>query len=145
MSMKNHILFCAGALAALQLAACAAPEGHEHPNFQAALSGDQEVPPTGSMGSGTAAMTLDRASNELAWRITYNSLSGPATAGHFHGPASPGSNAGPQVNFGDDLESPITGSTILTDAQEQEFLAGEWYVNIHTAAHPDGEIRGQVQ
>jgi hypothetical protein len=37
------------------------------------------------------------------------------------------------------------GSAILTDAQEQQLLAGQWYVNIHTAAHPDGEIRGQVQ
>jgi hypothetical protein len=143
--MRNHVLLCAGALAALHLAACAAPEGHEHPNFQAALTGDQEVPPTGSTGSGTAAVTLDRASNELAWRITYNGLSGPATAAHFHGPASPGSNAGVEVNLGDDLASPITGSTILTDTQEQQLQAGQWYVNVHTAAHPDGEIRGQVQ
>jgi hypothetical protein len=143
--MRNRILFCAGVLVTLQLAACAAPESHQHQHFQAALSSDQEVPPTGSMATGTAAITLDRASNELAWRINYNGLSGPATAAHFHGPASPGSNAGVVVNLGNDLDSPITGSTILTDAQEREFLAGQWYVNIHTAAHPDGEIRGQVQ
>jgi hypothetical protein len=143
--MRSHALFCVGALAALTLAACAAPESHEHPHLQAALAGDQEVPPTGSMGTGTADITLDRASNELVWRISYSGLSGPATAAHFHGPASPGSNAGVQVNLGDDLKSPIMGSAILTDAQEQQLLAGQWYVNIHTAAHPDGEIRGQVQ
>jgi hypothetical protein len=143
--MRSHVLFCAGAVAALALAACAAPEGHEHPHYQASLTGDQEVPPTGSMGRGTADITLDRASNELAWRISYSGLSGPATAAHFHGPASPGSNAGVVVNLGNDLKSPIMGSTILTDEQEKQLAAGQWYVNIHTAAHPDGDVRGQVQ
>ena len=41
-------------------------------------------------------------------------------------------------------ESPIEGEAILTPNQAQEFTAGRWYVNVHTAKNPDGEIRGQV-
>ena len=44
----------------------------------------------------------------------------------------------------DDLESPSVGSAILTPEQEGLLRAGLWYLNIHTAANPAGEIRGQV-
>jgi hypothetical protein len=141
--MRSHVPLCAYALCALQLAACTAPEGHEQQRLVAALSGDQEVPPTGSLGTGTAALTLDRASNELAWRIIYSGLSEPVTAVHLHSPAKRGSDA--EINIRDNLKSPITGSTILTDEQERQLLAGQWFVNIHTVACPNGEIRGQVQ
>ena len=40
--------------------------------------------------------------------------------------------------------SPIKGEATLTDAQAADLLAGRWYVNVHTRAHPGGEIRGQV-
>ena len=33
----------------------------------------------------------------------------------------------------------------MTDAQIKELEAGKWYVNVHTAANPGGEIRGQVK
>jgi len=40
--------------------------------------------------------------------------------------------------------SPAQGSAALTDAQSADLLAGRYYINIHTAANPAGEIRGQV-
>ena len=43
-----------------------------------------------------------------------------------------------------DLASPIRGDATLTDAQMKDLQDGKWYFNIHTAAHPDGEIRGQL-
>ena len=46
---------------------------------------------------------------------------------------------------GNTAESPVTGQAILTPEQAEQFTAGRWYVNVHTQAHPDGEIRGQVQ
>jgi hypothetical protein len=43
------------------------------------------------------------------------------------------------------LLSPILGSATLTAQQAAELTAGKWYLNLHTAANPDGEIRGQVE
>ena len=71
-------------------------------------------------------------------------LSGPATAAHFHGPAETGKNAGVAVAIPNATSSPVEGSATLTDAQAADLIAGKYYVNIHTAANPGGEIRGQV-
>jgi hypothetical protein len=98
---------------------------------------------TGSLGTGSATMTLDDVTNEFAWVVEWSGLSGAPTVGHFHGPAGPGVNAGVQVPL-DVSVSPTAGNTILTDQQETDLLAGLWYINIHTALNPGGEIRGQV-
>ena len=42
------------------------------------------------------------------------------------------------------MTSPIKGEATLTDAQAADLVAGKYYINIHTAANPGGEIRGQV-
>jgi hypothetical protein len=112
--------------------------------FTANLTGPEEVPPTDSAGTGTADVTFNSDNKQFTWTIEFSGLSGPATAAHFHGPAGPGENAGPVVPIAD-LESPSEGSATLTDEQAEQLANGQWYVNIHTAAHPDGEIRGQVK
>ncbi|MDQ6629666.1 MAG: CHRD domain-containing protein [Pseudomonadota bacterium] len=112
-------------------------------SMSATLSGASEVPPTTTTGSGTAKVNLS--GNSLSWTVTYAGASGPVTAGHFHGPAAPGSNAGVVVPFTGSLASPITGTATLTDAQVADLKAGKWYVNLHTAANPGGELRGQVK
>ena len=113
-------------------------------SFTANLSGGQEVPPTASTGTGMASATLDP-DGTLHWNVSYQGLSGPAAAAHFHGPAAPGANAGVAVNIGTQgLGSPMQGAAHLTEAQIADLAAGRWYVNIHTAANPNGEIRGQV-
>lgn len=115
-------------------------------NMSASLSGDQEVPPTSSSGSGSASILFDDASNQLNWTITFSGLTGAATGAHFHGPAPAGTNASVQVNIGSisGLTSPMIGATAISEAQEADLLAGLWYINIHTAQFPGGEIRGQV-
>jgi hypothetical protein len=45
---------------------------------------------------------------------------------------------------GSPAENPITGQVTLTPEQAQQFAGGEWYINVHTQAHPGGEIRGYV-
>ncbi|MFY3740847.1 MAG: hypothetical protein HMLIMOIP_001292 [Candidatus Nitrosomirales archaeon] len=91
-------------------------------------------------------MEFDPSNNELSWSIEFSGLSGPATAAHFHGPANAGTNAGVQVNIGEvsGLVSPMEGSAELTPEQASSLLEGLLYINIHTQANPDGEIRGQV-
>jgi hypothetical protein len=93
---------------------------------------------------GDAAVTYDTTSKQATWRISYSGLSGPPTAAHFHGPAQPGANAGVAVPIPNVATSPVQGSATLTDAQAEDLLAGRYYINIHTAANPAGEVRGQV-
>ena len=108
------------------------------------LDGKQEVPATTTAGTGTADLDYDAASKKLSWKLTYSGLSGPATAAHFHGPAEAGKNAGVAVAIPNATASPVEGSATLTDAQAADLVAGKYYINIHTAANPGGEIRGQV-
>ena len=112
-------------------------------NFMAHLDGASEVPPTNSKGTGELQAKLDPATKTLSWTLTYQGLTGPAAAAHFHGPSSPGANAGVQVPI-KPVASPAKGHAKLTDAQIKELTDGQWYVNVHTKAHPGGEIRGQV-
>jgi CHRD domain len=112
--------------------------------FKASLDATQEVPPNDSKSKGTADLTYDAATKNLTWTITFDGLTGPAVAAHFHGPAEPGKNAGVALPIGQNLTSPIKGSATLTEAQAADLTAGRWYVNIHTAANKGGEIRGQV-
>jgi hypothetical protein len=112
--------------------------------MKAALDGKAQVPPNTSAATGTADIDYDPASKKLSWKLSYSGLSGPATAAHFHGPAETGKNAGVAVPIPGAANSPVEGSATLTDAQAADLLAGKLYVNIHTAANPGGEIRGQV-
>jgi hypothetical protein len=112
--------------------------------LKADLRGSNEVPPNSSAGSGTAQATLDSVTKVLTWTIAYKDLSGPVVGAHFHGPSEPGKNAGIVVPFKTVEKSPIQGSATLSDAQIADLLAGKWYANIHTAANPGGELRGNM-
>jgi hypothetical protein len=131
--------------ALLGLGACnMAPVKPSSTTMSAHLSGSSEAPAVTTRGSGTVAADLNGKNNVLTWSITYVGLSGPATAGHFHGPAIAGETAHVVVPITGSLVSPINGVTNLTAAEVNELLAGHWYVNLHTSANPGGEIRGQI-
>jgi CHRD domain-containing protein len=97
-----------------------------------------------SKGTGNAAVTYDTTSKLLTWTVTFDGLTGPSTAAHFHGPAAPGANAGVALLIGNNPTSPATGTATLDDAKAADLMGGRWYVNVHTAANRGGEIRGQV-
>ena len=107
------------------------------------LSGAQEVPPVETSGTGTADITFDPSTRAVTWTITYSGLSGTATMAHFHGPA--GSNVRIWLSKkGSPAESPIKGETTLSPEDAELLAAGDLYINVHTQAHPGGELRGQV-
>jgi hypothetical protein len=136
----------AAGLLALGVAGCANMKSSSGTaNYHATLSGSQEVPPRAGGGRGEADVQVNTTTNTLTWKVTYSGLSGPATAGHIHGPAAPGANAGVMIPFSSVASSTSQGQAKITPAQAAEIAAGRTYVNIHTAAAPGGEIRGQLQ
>lgn len=142
---RSVLGICVGGAAGAAL--LATPSFAAGTTFKADLKGSSEVPPNTTGGSGSVTATYDPATKELSWSGTFSGLTGPATAAHFHGPAEPGKNAGVAVwisEKGKPLTSPFKGSAKLTDAQASDLMNGQWYVNVHTAANPGGEIRGQL-
>ncbi len=141
---------------AMVLSACSLlkPSGDDAPAakgalFGADLSGRYEVPPANSRGArGTAEVSYDKDSKLLTWNVAFSGSISAVTAAHIHGPAEAGSNAGvvltltPRNAF--QIDSPLRGSATLSDEQAADLMAGKWYVNIHTANNPNGEIRGQL-
>jgi hypothetical protein len=107
------------------------------------LSGSQEVPPvtTSATGSGTITVAADQS---ISGSIKTTGIK--ATAAHIHA-AGPGANGPvivPLTKQGEDGWTVGPGAK-LQDAHFQAFKDGNLYVNVHSAANPNGEIRGQIK
>jgi len=111
-------------------------------NYKATMNAQNNPQPNSSTATGNAEVAYDTTTKMLTWTVTFNGLTGPATAAHFHGPAAPGANAGVALLIGNNPASPAKGTATLTDAQAADLMGGRWYVNIHTEANRGGEIRG---
>lgn len=114
--------------------------------YSATLSGAQNVPVNNSTATGLATGTFDTTTNVLTVNLTFSGLSSNATASHFHGPALPGFN-GPVVltlTIPAATSGTLFNSFVLTNDQKANFLAGLFYINIHNATFPGGEIRAQI-
>ena len=104
------------------------------------------MPPRLSCQNGGLVLPLPPRSRQwkLAYRLTFADLSGSATAAHVH-MGAPG-QAGPVAIALCGPCSPVAkGVLTLAPDQAAAILAGNTYVNVHTAQNPDGEIRGQVK
>jgi hypothetical protein len=112
--------------------------------FHATLTGESEAPPTKSTGSGEADVTLDTATHEITYDVTFSGFSSAVTAAHIHGPAGPGKNAGVILPLGNSPKSPIHGTAKLTAEQQEQLTAGQYYINVHSKNNPGGAIRGQL-
>jgi hypothetical protein len=140
----NKIAYTMAAIALLVGARNGIPAAFaETITLRADLKGANEVPPNSSPASGKAAATLDTETRVLTWTVTYADLTGPALGAHFHGPSEPGKNAGIVLPF-KTVQSPIQGTATISESQAADLLAGKWYANVHTAANPGGELRGQM-
>lgn len=138
--MFRRVLLAAFVSAAFVSAASAATV-----QYSARLSGAREVPKTESKGKGRFEGSYDTQTKVLNYTLTFDGLSGPATAAHIHGPATRAQSAGVIAPLGEkNPTSPVTGSVTLTDDQAKELASSKLYANVHTAANPGGEIRGQI-
>jgi len=124
--------------------ACAAPTMAAMVEMHADLKASNEVPPNESTGTGSVTANFDTDSNKLSWKGAVSGLSGPVTAAHFHA-AEAGRNGAVAIPIIGVDQGSFEGSATLTDTQAEDLMADKWYVNIHTATHKAGEIRGQVK
>jgi len=109
---------------------------------QVSLSGASEVPAVSTTASGSGNVTVNNCA--VSAKITTTGLT--PTAAHIHEGAA-GSNGPVIVPFtktGDNTFEAAAGAK-FTDAQCASYKAGKTYVNVHSAAHPGGEIRAQLK
>lgn len=115
-------------------------------SFDFPLSASQQVPPSGSAGTGSCNVMLDDVSGAVSVSCMFSGLSATASVSHIHGLAAVGINAGVILTLTPDLATSgnITGNGILDAAQMTGMLGGMTYVNLHSQQFPGGELRGQI-
>jgi hypothetical protein len=110
---------------------------------QVKLSGDQEVPPVTTSGSGSGTIMVGD-DGSVSGSVTTKGV--PGTMAHIH-EGAPGKNGGvavPLEKKGQN-EWAVPAGAKLTDAQMKAFKAGNLYVNVHTEKNKGGEVRGQLK
>lgn len=111
------------------------------------MSGAHEVPPVATPAMGTATLTVDRATGTMSGSVIFSGLTSPATTGHIHHGAV--GIDGPAIAIlaggrGSTAGTMIVPSFVLSPAQMIALGNNEFYINVHSQANPDGEIRGQI-
>jgi hypothetical protein len=113
------------------------------------MSSSQETPSFSSTATGSIDASYNRLTKTLTYKVTFSGLSGNAAAAHIHGLGEAGIAAGVLqsfVGFPAATSGTYSGSLLIDGVKfsENELIAGRYYMNIHTAAKPGGEIRGQL-
>lgn len=146
--MKKLLIGLTVGLTALLAAASMATAGHSTQaktvKFSAALNKGQEVPsPKGTKMGASGRFTATLTGTSLKWKLTFTHLTGAATAAHIHDGVK--GKAGPVLSpLCGPCTSGVTGTITLTSAQVTAIMNRKYYVNVHTAKNPGGEIRGQI-
>lgn len=155
------VLTVVALVASVGMATAAGPE-----NFRTHLSGDEEVPAVDTRAQGQAVLQLDRDGTALDYRLNVANIDDVLMA-HLHlAPAGENGDVvawlypedGPPPELiegrtqgtlatgtvtGEDLVGPLEGESL--DELVAAMRDGRVYVNVHTEAHPSGEVRGQVR
>ena len=107
------------------------------------LTGAQETPPVTTSATGTATITI-AADKSVSGTIKTKSVDG--TMAHIH-VGAPGKSGPPIITLTKDADGAwmVPSGSKLTDEQYASFKAGDLYVNVHSAMHQPGEIRGQIK
>jgi hypothetical protein len=107
------------------------------------LSGGQEVPPVNTSGSGSGTISIGD-DKSVTGSVTTTGVTG--TMAHIHNGAT-GKNGPVVVPLSKNGENTwaVPPGVKLTDPQYAAFKAGDLYVNVHSAQHQGGEIRGQLK
>jgi len=111
-------------------------------SLTAHLLGSHAVPQNRSDAFGEGQFRYDAGTGKLDYYLTYDGTA--PTRIDLHGPAGANENAAAILAF-PTSESPVSGSVTLTKAQADSLLGGTTYVDMHSPAYADGEIRGQIK
>lgn len=93
-----------------------------------------------TIATGTFTATYDEDDNRLSYTLSWNGF--VATAAHLHNKSNP--NEIVPLSVTSTSISPVTGTVTLTEEEESLLMDEEYYVNVHSAAYPDGEIQGDL-
>jgi hypothetical protein len=111
------------------------------------LNAAQEVPPPAvpSTGTGMATVTIDATTRAISVSGTYSGLTSNQTLAHIHSGAF-GVSGGVLINLSGTggTTGSFSGTGVLTSGQFNTLLAGDLYLNLHTAMNGPGELRGQI-
>ena len=160
---KLHVVLAAVAVLAI---ACEGPDDVTPPvtEWEAALSGANEIPAITSTGNATLAAQLNAGGDSLTYTITMGAgMATAAIAAHFHAGApnangtvqiwlcesatsqAPAGDPAPTCAAGTAAGDLATNKIAITPAQLNSLRTYAWYVNVHSTANTTGEIRGQVR
>ena len=145
---KLFTLFLLGTIGLLGSPAAWADHLSANLTLSARLTTTQEVPAIpATAAQGTASFIFNPTRDTLFINATFSGLSGPIVMAHIHkgifGEAGPVITPLTAMVRGNQLRGYLTGADISQD-RIADYLTGNNYINVHTAAHPDGEIRGQI-
>jgi len=144
-TLRRSLCIGAGSLALLLAGCSSMPSwmgGGGGKGVHVDLGGGQEVPAVSVDGTGTGTITV-ASDGSVSGSITTTNVAGVAAHIHMGEIGKNGPVIVPLQKTAPNVWSVPKGAK-LTDAQMKAYKKGELYVNVHTAAHRGGEVRGQI-